>query len=246
MMNQDARRERGVRQRDRLRRLVAGGGSSTYGLEGPEDVARLGAGASWWSRQSQWGQTVTAPASQIAATIQAMGSSSPHPALLFELGRMALGFSQSLGRVLADTLDQIAPPASGVAAVEGHRCPICRDAVGGLVWTDHEFEFLRIACARCRSMTAIARMATDSPVRWASPRLEGTGHTMVLGFPRTAVSALWLDGGLVDDRAVKDDRLLIEPEFRAVSSDAGVRAIAARPPITALLDLAPMMIAWSR
>ncbi|NUR63323.1 MAG: hypothetical protein HOV87_32385 [Catenulispora sp.] len=246
MMKQNTRRERGVRQREQLRRLVAGGGSSTYGLEGPEDVARLGAGASWWSRQSQWGQAVTAPASQIAATTQAMASSSPPAALLFELGRMALGFSQSLGRVLGDAIDEIAPPASGAAAVAGHSCPICRDAVGGAVWTDHEFEFLRIACTRCQSMTAIARMAADSPVRWASPRFEETERTMVLGFPRTAVSAVWLDGGLIGDRAVKDDRLAIEPECSAVPSDTGEPAIPAQARITALLDLAPVTIAWSR
>ncbi|OLE22308.1 MAG: hypothetical protein AUG49_19565 [Catenulispora sp. 13_1_20CM_3_70_7] len=246
MMKQNTRRERGVLQRDQLRRLVAGGGSSTYGLEGPEDVARLGAGASWWSRQSQWGETVTAPATQLAATIQTMASSSPHPALLFELGRMALGFSQSLGRVLDDAIDEIAPPASGAAAVAGHSCPICRDAVGGSLWTDHEFEFLRIACTRCQTMTTIARTATDSPVRWASPRFEEIERTMVLGFPRAAVSAVWLDGGLIGGRAVKDDRLAIEPEYPAARSDACEPAIAAQSRIMALLDLAPIKIAWSR
>lgn len=216
-MNGNSRKERGDLQRTRFRDLVSGPASARPGgLGGPEDVERLAGTASWWSAQEQWGRQVTAPARQLLTSIRSIGSSPNQPALLFELGRLTLSFSQSVLKQMGDIEDRSATPTP-------QSCPICGATAPGRAWHDQGLEFLRVHCPDCRTVTTTSKLPTS--LGWSWTATPGPAPSLTLHDVK--IAALNIDQSVAYPAPVE-----------TVSVRPGT------PCVRMLLDLAPTEIVW--
>jgi hypothetical protein len=218
-MNGMSRRERGELQRARFRDLVTSAEpGSTRGLDGLDDLARLEGPAAWWARQHQWGRQITGPAQQLAASIQSLRSSRNQDALVYELGRLALGFSTSALPHIGRFQEHAAEPTT-------LPCLFCGATAPARTWREPELEFLRICCPDCHIETATSRIPTSQERSWTATERSGRS----LDLHDVKVAAASIDGAVVNPAP-------------------GVPiSIAPRTARTLMiLDLAPTEIVWSR